>query len=169
MHIFSLLSCLLPALPSVVYHVFPQLRIPFSDPFFLRHRYYHKEFLKTSMISKSQEKWTKGSILSCYAMPKTSLWNLREVSWREQEQPQQERGRNILDVLSTKTLWLIPGQRGARNPHGTWFTLQDFKTEWQSWSKVWDEGQQNSGVGMKHNQSFALLTIPFTIDLEEEK
>lgn len=126
------------------------------------------EFLKTSMISKSQEKWTEESLLSCYAIPEMRLWNLWEVSWRGHEQPQQERSRNILDVLSTKQLWLIPGQRGARNLHGIWFTLQDCKTEWQSWSRVWEEGQQNGGSGMKHNQGFALLTTSFTIDLEEE-
>lgn len=39
----------------------------------------------------------------------------------------------------------------------------------QSWSKVWDEGQQKGGSGMKHNQGFALLTTSLTIELEEDK
>jgi len=35
--------------------------------------------------------------------------------------------------------------------------------------KFWDEGQQNGGSDMMHNQGFGLLIISFTIDLEEEK
>lgn len=169
MHIYLLLSWLLPTLPSVVYRIFPQVHIPFSDPFSFRHRYYHKELLKMYMISKSQEKCTKGSILSYHIIPEMSLWNLWEINWERHEQPQQKQGRNILGVLSTKKLWLIVGQRGARNPLSIWCTLQIFKSKWQSWSKVCDEGQQNGSSGMKHNQGSALLTASFTIDLEEEK